>query len=350
MTNEELLNVIREGDPDNAGLMELWKQNSGIVRKACMKYSGYIEQEDALQECFIAFLDAVNDYNPINGKNFAGYVYNRCRWHLHRYYENCGGMIRIPADQRQKMLRYNRFTREYYQKRGELPSDRTICAMLQIGPDQLRQLRKDLYAVKQVQSLDASLSEDDQEEGTLYDVVENEAVDVEGDSIKETFEEQRRQAVRAAVNTLNPKEQQAIQMYYWDRLTYKQIGEAAGVTGEMIRARIARGMRRLRTGKQRNLLRQYIERSEIYSAALRGGSQMFRRSWTSSTERIAVQNVMTQETKRQDKARAEQLRRDAIRVYGASQEEPDAAPSAGSSTKKAAGETDSEKTTAQNAL
>lgn len=293
MTNEQLIMVIRDGDADNSKSMELWNQNAGLIHKACIKYAGVIEKEDALQECFIAFLDAVHDFDPSAGQAFAGYVYDRCRWHLYRYRENCSGLIRMPANQRQTLNKYRRFVREMYQEHGALPDDLEICRAIQVNPGQLKQLRKDMQTVD-VKSLEEPLN-NDTEALTAADTVPDTSVNVEDDIIERMQDQERRRAVWAAVGTLSPDDGKALRLYYLEGLTYSRIAESMGIDQQKVRTCIARGLRQLRTGKQGRILREYID--IVPENYMRGSSlSAFNRTWTSCTESAALRRLEAMET------------------------------------------------------
>ena len=294
MTNEELIDAIRNGDQDNSLLLELWNQNAGLVRKACRKYSRRIEEEDATQECFIAFLDAVDGYDREAGQTFASYFLSRCQWHLIRCIDNCGYAIRIPVYQRQAISKYRRFIRRWYQDHGNLPDDPVICRALQITLDQLDQLRKDMQATR-VQSIDVPLSDDD-EGATVADMIPDSSTDIEADAIGRLFVQERRRAVWDAVDSLDDPEGNAVRLYYLDQLTHKQAAQSMGTTPEVIRARIAKGIRYLGAGKRGAKLRQYIDRGPLYSEAIkRCGIGAFNRTWTSSTESVALREMEKRE-------------------------------------------------------
>lgn len=280
------MSAIRSGDdPDNSLSMELWNKNAGMIRKACGNFSEKLEGEDARQECYFAFLDAVKDYEPGAGMTFAGYLYKRCMWHLSRYATDHGDVLRIPENRRQMIRQYMRFTRQYYQIKGREPSDLTLYACLGLSPDQLRQLREDLQAVK-VKSLDTPLS-DDPEGGTLSDLILDEGKDVEAAATDPVFIQERRRAVWSAVDSLKRADAEAIRMCYQNGLTYQQAGAAAGVSGERIRARLVHGFRELRKPKYKEL-RGFIDLSPVYGRAIQGGTASFNRTWTSATEKTAL--------------------------------------------------------------
>jgi len=287
MTNEELLNAIRTGG-NNSLLMELWNQNSGIIRKACGKFAGRLEPEDARQECFFAFTEAVKEYDPEAGATFAGYLLNRCVWHLSRYYEQAGGLIRIPVYQRQAIRKHRQFTRAFYQTNGRQPEDREVCAALKLSPGQHEQLKKDALCVY-LDSLDAPLPMDTEHDLYLRDRIPDAGRDIEEEAAAGLYNLERRKAVWKAVNSLDKQqERDAVKLYYLDGLTYDQTGEVMGISRERVRVILKEAMRKLRTRKKYRELRGFVDLSIEYSKGIQGGMNSFNRTWTSATEHAAL--------------------------------------------------------------
>ena len=290
LSNEKIIAQIRtRGDSDGCLKMRLWEKNRGIIRKACKRYAGYIEEEDAMQECYFAFTDAVNEYDPDSGVTFAGYCFDRCRWHLFRYIENTGLAIRIPPHAKQLISKYKKFVRQWVVVHEENPSDSVICFNLNITQHKLDRLRIDM-SLMDVRSLDAPLT-DEEDSLMTVDTVPDQAVNVEEDALESQFIQERKRAVWGAVDTLRPRDAEAIRMHYKHGLTYTEAGEAAGVTGNAIRRRIASGVRQLRTGKQKKILREFIDLSPTYSMGIKSGLSSFSHTWASSTERAALKNI-----------------------------------------------------------
>lgn len=289
-SNEEIIVQIRtKGDSGGCLKMQLWEKNSGIIRKACKKYSGYIEEEDAMQECYFAFVDAVNEYDPDGGMSFAGFCFDRCRWHLFRYVEDCGAVIRIPSHVKQLISKYKKFVREWVVTHEDNPSDSVICFYLNITQDKLDRLRIDM-SLMDVGSLDTPLA-DEEDSLTMADKVPDQSVNVEDNAMETQFIQERKRTVWDAVDSLKPQDAEAVWMCYQQGLTYKEAGEAAGVSTNAIRNRIASGIRGLRRGKQYKILREFVDLSPAYSIGIRGGINSFSNSWTSSTERAALKNI-----------------------------------------------------------
>ena len=302
MTNEELIKAIREnGNHDNRLLMELWGQNKGLIGKACGKYSGRLEEEDAKQECFIAFMDAVKEYDPEKGAAFSTYLHSRCIWHLGRYAVDCGQIVRLPQRRRQAIGNYLQFTRQWYQVKGEQPTKRILQIYLGLSAEDIEQIRDDMQLLN-ICSIDEPLA-DDPEGGTLSDLVQDPEADAEAAAMNPLFIQERKKAIWAAVESLKPQESEAIRHCYQEGINCYQVSKLMGVTEKQVRARIASGFRKLRRPKHYKVLREFVDLSRTYSMGIQSGMASFNRSWTSSTEKTALFNMESEERwKREQRA------------------------------------------------
>ena len=304
MLNEDLVKAIRKnGNHDNRLLMELWSQNKGLIGKACGKYAGRIEEEDAKQECFIAFMAAVKEYDPEKGAAFSTYLHSRCMWRLGRYAADCGQIVRLPQYRRQAIGNYMQFVRQWYQVKGEQPDNWTLQMCLGLSADDIEQLRDDMRLLN-IRSIDEPLT-DDQEGGTLADLVQDPGADAEAAAMDPLFIQERKRAVWAAVDSLKPKEGEAVRMYYGQGLTYDQAAALSGVSRQQIRASLARGIRRLRTEPRYKELREFVDLSPVYSMGIQRSN--FNRTWTSSTERTALHIIEMEDRWKREREEIEQM-------------------------------------------
>ena len=283
--------------------MELWSQNKGLIGKACGKYAGRIEEEDAKQECFIAFMAAVKEYDPEKGAAFSTYLHSRCMWRLGRYAADCGQIVRLPQYRRQAIGNYMQFVRQWYQVKGEQPDNWTLQMCLGLSADDIEQLRDDMRLLN-IRSIDEPLT-DDQEGGTLADLVQDPGADAEAAAMDPLFIQERKRAVWAAVDSLKPKEGEAVRMYYGQGLTYDQAAALSGVSRQQIRASLARGIRRLRTEPRYKELREFVDLSPVYSMGIQRSN--FNRTWTSSTERTALHIIEMEDRWKREREEIEQM-------------------------------------------
>lgn len=71
MTNEELVLQIRNAVSPAELMLQLWKQNYGLIYKIANRYKSLDDIEDLLQEGFLGLYEAVRHYNPDIGGSFC---------------------------------------------------------------------------------------------------------------------------------------------------------------------------------------------------------------------------------------------------------------------------------------
>ena len=219
MTNEELVNEYQAGD--KAAIEQLYLQNSGIIEKIVRKYSGAEELEDLRQESYFGLVKAAELWNPEKGTAFLTYAVYWIRSTIIRYIEECGGVVRIPSYKRVQIGRYHRTRNSYRVRFGRDPSDRELCAMLDITKDQLKELKKDIQAARIRSTSEPIGGEDD--DLTLEDTLE-----ATGNPIEEALEQMQHEQLTAelwkCVEELNPQQAVCIRGLYKEGKTLKQCG------------------------------------------------------------------------------------------------------------------------------
>ena len=139
-------------------------------------------------------------------------------------------------------------------------------------------------------SLDAPVTDLDGKENTTL----GELIAAEGNQEEEVLErvqqEQLCKFLWSCVDSLPGRQPEVIRHRYQEGKTLKQIGEAMGTTTEAVRQWESKALRELQKPSRARLLLPFLpEAEEIYSQAIRGGgSASFNRTWTSSTERVAL--------------------------------------------------------------
>ena len=96
MTNEEIVERIRAGENVQENMFELWQQNTGMIKQIAIRFTGYAELEDLLQEAFISLYDAVAHYDSDRGAAFLTCATYWIKQRLLRYIENKGGSCPNP--------------------------------------------------------------------------------------------------------------------------------------------------------------------------------------------------------------------------------------------------------------
>ena len=244
MTNEELAARIKSGD--KTAIAPLWEGLRRLVYLYANRYySAMYEQcaacgvtiEDLTQEGYFALLDAVNAWTVDSGYKVATFL----RLHVkNRFNALCG--IRGKRD----------------------PLDRSA-------------------------SLDAPLG-DDGDGYTLSDTITDPtAAGAFSDAETRVYTAKLREDLNAALDTIAPDRAEAVRGEYFKGITLQQAADAAGTSIEAARQRRVNGLRDLRRGAALTRLKAY--RAEVISSAYRGTLSKFRHTFTSSTERAALELI-----------------------------------------------------------
>ena len=204
MTNEELVQQIREGDEDLIPV--LWENVQKLLymmsrrvyitmRNRC-DHAG-VDESDIKQEAYFVFLDALKAYDPESGYMFTTY-------------------LRFPFQSNINKLLGLRTSRE---KNEPL----STCTSLH----------------KPVEDADGDSCE-------LLDLLPDEH---STDFVQRIDDESEAATVRAAVDALPEPQKCAVRLYYFDGLTLRETGERLSVTKERARRIVQAGVDKLRKNK-----------------------------------------------------------------------------------------------------
>lgn len=285
MTNEQLVARIQAGENTAENMLLLWQQTKGFIYSIVHRYAGAAEIEDLEQEGYLSLYDAIDGYEPDRGCKFLTYAEPWIKQHVVRYIQNNGTTVRIPVHERQKMQEYKKMVNTFQGCTGRKPSRREIALCMQLSDKQVTGIEKALE-MAQIGSLDCDLSEEDS--GTIGDMIAaNE--DVEGDVISAADQELLKEILWPMVDALPGDQGPVIRARYQEGKTLKETGKQMGVTIERVRQIENKALRELRSPSRVRVLNPYLD-AAIYSKAIRGcGVARFDATWTSSTERTALQ-------------------------------------------------------------
>lgn len=283
MTNEELVLQIRNAVSPAELMFQLWEQNYGLICKIANCYRNMDDIEDLRQEGFLGLYAAVQYYKADTGVPFVNYAALWIRQTIGRYVKS-NGTVRIPEHAGNQVRAYKRMISQWESEFGRKPTEWEICRYLDVTPVMLRQIEKD-GQMGQIQSLDVPIGEE--EDSSMYDLVPSTS-DLENDVVECVQQEQLRDEVWKAVDSLPEEQSIIIRMRYQHGCTLKESGKAFGVNVERARQMEAKAFRELRKPSRSRKLMPFLE-DDIRSRAMSGnGVDSFQNSWTSSTERAAL--------------------------------------------------------------
>ena len=265
MTNEEL--VIEYQTGNKAVIEQLYLQNRGMIERIARRYCEAVELEDLRQESYFGLVKAAELWNKEKETAFITYAVYWIKATIHRYIENCGGVIRIPTHKRAQIGSYHKAVNTYQLSFGRYPSERELCAALDINPEQLKELEKDIQSVR-IRSTSEQIGGDN-EDLTLEDTLA-----AEGDAIGEVIEQIQHEELAAelwdCVDCLKPERAGVIRGLYKEGKTLKQCGDDLCISAERARQIKGDAIKELRKTHYTKRLLPYLDESAARSWGMSG--------------------------------------------------------------------------------
>lgn len=249
MTNEEIIKKIRTTGDENRDLIaELYQKNTGLIKKIAWPYVCMgMDHDDAMQEGFLALLQAVEHYEPSAGA-FSTYLSYWIRATLGRALNETANAKRLPAHICGQITQYKRLCADYEKEFGCTPDDLYIRARLDITQDQLNQLRQTMQEATVFSLSEPVPGTDDL---TIADVVADPADQI-GDAIDDADRKEDARKIWAAVDELQDAD--VIKLRYQERQTMSATAQRLGVTLDRVRRTEKKGLQRLRRNKEIKLI------------------------------------------------------------------------------------------------
>lgn len=290
MTNEQLAVRIRAGENVGDNMAILYDQVKDFIHAMAYKYHGQGELEDLEQEGFLALYDAIDHYEADQGVKFLTYASHWIRQRMQKYIQNTGSPLRLSAGRQEAIRKYRKFCTEFQTEQGRKPTEAELCRSLWLTLEQLREIQYDA-CMTAVKSLDAPIKGAEGEEDTTLGELAASATDPCEELLDRLEQEELCSILWQCVDSLPGKQPDVIRSRYKDNMTMKQCGQFCGISEAEVRKQQLKALRSLRSGENAKKLRPFLpEDAWIYSGALIGnGVERFNHTWTSSTERIAME-------------------------------------------------------------
>lgn len=290
MTNEQLAARIRAGENVGNNMAILYDQVKDFIHAMAYKYHGQGELEDLEQEGFLALYDAIDHYEADQGVKFLTYASHWIRQRMQKYIQNTGSPLRLSAGRQEAIRKYRKFCTEFQAEQGCKPTEAELCRSLWLTLEQLREIQYDA-CMTAVKSLDAPIKGAEGEEDTTLGELAASAADPCEELLDRLEQEELCSILWQCVDGLPGKQPDVIRSRYKDNMTMKQCGQFCGISEAEVRKQQLKALRSLRSGENAKKLRPFLpEDAWIYSGALIGnGVERFNHTWTSSTERIAME-------------------------------------------------------------
>ena len=290
MINEQLAARIRAGENVGNNMAVLYDQVKDFIHAMAYKYHGQGELEDLEQEGFLALYDAIDHYEADQGVKFLTYASHWIWQRMQKYIQNTGSPLRLSAGRQEAIRKYRKFCTEFQAEQGCKPTEAELCRSLWITLEQLREIQYDA-CMTAVKSLDAPIKGAEGEEDTTLGELAASAADPCEELLDRLEQEELCSILWQCVDSLPGKQPDVIRSRYKDNMTMKQCGQFCGISEAEVRKQQLKALRSLRSGENAKKLRPFLpEDAWIYSGALIGnGVERFNHTWTSSTERVALE-------------------------------------------------------------
>lgn len=285
MSNEELVKLIRQGVNSTPNMEQLYINNKGYIHKIAMKYAGYADIEDLMQEAYFGLYEAVKRYEDTHETKFMTYAGFWIQQSIRRYIENNNSSIRIPVHLQGLMYQYHKIINAFHTQLGRKPTDRELCHYLNISQTRLEKLKGYIFTAGKVKSLDETIPGGEGDDVTYADTVAS-GQDLEDEVIDRMMEQDKKNLWQIVERNANEIENQVIRFRYIKSLTLEAAGQELGITREAVRQWESKALRKLRRPRCSREIKDRFDIAE--SLAYRGGVNRFKTTWTSSTERAAI--------------------------------------------------------------
>ena len=196
-----------------------------VVRKMIKNYPQALEENDLYQIGILGLSEAIDRFDPAYGIKFETYAIPRIKGSI---IDELRKLDWIPRSLRAKLNNIREKTVELEQKFAGNYTDDEMANGLGIEVNDLHNWQKDANSIN-IFSLDKPL--DDTNKQNLYDVVEDKDYIKPDNKIED---EEMKRVLLKAIKKLPEKTRLAITLYYYEKLTFKEIGKILNVSESRI--------------------------------------------------------------------------------------------------------------------
>lgn len=205
---------------------ELIKKNIPLVKYIASKIiigkNKYVEYEDLISYGMIGLMDAINKYDNTKGMKFSTYAAIRINGSIIDEIRKTSPISKRAID---KLNRYNKVVEELQNELYREPQDTEVAKRMGISLKELTDIQGYVNYISMM-SLETILFGDDEEMSLL-----NSIEDTKSPSPQKSLEEKELlEYLRMGLDNLKERDRLILNLYYFEKLTLRQVGEVLEVS------------------------------------------------------------------------------------------------------------------------
>lgn len=180
------------------------------------------EYEDLTHQGLLGLIDAVDRYDPSHGAQFSTYATLRIRGKVLDYLRSSD---RLSRSTRQRARVIQKAMGDLWTSLEREPTEEEIASYLNIDKDKVQHDLLELNTV--FVSLDAMSDTEQDQDGDLHERLMD---DKQPDPSVVSEDQALKHALVTGIKKLSEREQLILSLYYYDELTFKEIGQVLNLT------------------------------------------------------------------------------------------------------------------------
>lgn len=209
-----------------------------LVGRIHTNLPAHVDREDLITYGVFGLIDAIDKYDPQRGVKFETYASQRIKGAILDELRQASWVPRSVSDKLKNLAEvYSRLEQEYGE---EVPSS-VVAQAMGLTREEFDRIHRHVNWLS-VMSLEEFLLGQD-ENLTVSRVLEDKA---SPDPVGQYEEKELKEALIKALEELNEKDRLLISLYYYEGLTFKEIGKVLGVSESRVSQLHARALLRLR--------------------------------------------------------------------------------------------------------
>lgn len=254
---EEIDLAIKIKKGDMAAQDKLVRANLRFVVSVAKMYQNQgLSLGDLINEGNIGLVKAAQRFDETRGFKFISYAVWWVRQGIMSAIADQSRVVRLPLNRVGNLTKLGKVYRELEQEFERKPTTEELAKILEISSDEVAYILQ--ISSRQV-SVDAPFNNGDENKSTLMDVLHNEEQPMPD---TELMHDSLKNEVADILSTLDEREAEVIRLSFGigsnQKATLEEIGERFNLTRERIRQIKENALRKLRSSKRSNKLKDYL--------------------------------------------------------------------------------------------